>query len=293
MVAVSCSGGGDDNSGGTKNDTGPVPLVEAATRGPGAPLPNRFHVAAGSTLLGDAFPSRDGIPGWAALFIVTGDPQVVIDSYLNQGRAAGLELRGGRCGEVVPGRNAPEIGLECIAYLATKAGDPKRVSVTLRLRRAPKAATSPPLSHLEMEYVESSAVPPGPSQPFERGGSDIALPRVWNPLPRPGEQVARRYRADRQPFGVVVVRGSELIGPPADLSCGEFDGFAAVIAVSDDFDRVLREYASQLGLGERNRTTFRDYENRVVIAYGSEVVGINDPSRSRRILLVRRCYEHG
>jgi hypothetical protein len=229
-------------------------------RAPGSAIGNGFVVAPGSHLLGAAFSQEAASTRtWVAVVLVTGEPERVMGSYVSQADKLGVALR-----------PSCENQTQDVTCWASGTSGPVQVELYLRRRMV-----SPPFSHLTITYRQSSkdfeAGPPGAGAKAEA----VALPRIWPPLPKVGQQFGVGYFSPvLDERGVRLVAGSELVAPPGPCPTGN-SGFVAVLRVGGNQKKVMRRYGQQFQRsgfdGEVTRSRLSDGTR--LLAVGSDESG--------------------
>lgn len=253
-VVLLAAGCGDDDEPTVADAPSADTEAEAAPAGeaPDPTLPDGFTVVEGVTPIGPALPigetgSLGGVPvvdeGWELVGLVDGDAVAVVEAYLDQARAAGLDVLVPAEGEPVPcAPENPEAEYEgtvvhCWGVAATGSRDP---NLTVVVRQG--EAVGVPQSHLELRfskeaqwfteepfYGDARQDPPGP-------------PAGWPPLAGEGDLIG--VDLGGYPRQVRIEPGSRLAGPPIVL--GPYFGQSAVLEVTGDPAEVLALYRAQL-----------------------------------------------
>jgi hypothetical protein len=216
------------------------PVIASAVGPPGTDLGDGFTVADGTVLIGDPIPlgvlgTEDDVPivdeGWSASLVVDGaEPRAIVDAYLAQAEAAGLERLGAGCG-----LDGEDLVCSGGARSADRA-EPR--SLLVRTVRGPRRDLVS--DHVEVRYSTTDlhwryGVSPG----FADDHPPDLGPVTWPPLPGPGELLPSDGEV-RTP--IPIQEGSRLAGPVHLNLDDATGGIVAVLEVTGDPDEVLGSY---------------------------------------------------
>lgn len=262
VVMVLVAGCGDDSPDDSDRSFGDVPVLGSVARGPGTALRDGLEVATGTVLVGGVLPDGIDSPfgdltgeGWWALLFVTGEPSEVLEAYLVQAEATGMErvevpegapafLREDlpadaqqytACG--APSEGGPA-GYSCSGLAMTDGGAP---CLHVNLARRTTGDTVESSLRLRRVTDPGGCVGDGFHMIGDPDAEPPVLPDDWPALPAAGDPFG-------EAFGMLatleVADGAELAVPPfGDGGCG---GSSALLAVSGDPMDVLVAYGSQL-----------------------------------------------
>jgi hypothetical protein len=216
-----------------------IPIVEGAVHGAGTAIGDGFVVAEGSWLVGPPFPQAQRDGGWRAVLLVTGEIDGVMNDYVRQARALGLQVDAPRC-------QVHGSGASCKFEGAAGARDSSRL-ITAALERGPGFT---PRSHLFLSYFDLRG--PDRGTPDERDARVDNIPNVLLPSDWPVLTAAEGGF-----FGAAVrlAKGTRLVAPQMDFGPGEI---YAVLAVTSDGDDVLERYDRQLLASTAGWKRYRD-----------------------------------
>ena len=216
-----------------------------------------FTVVDGTELVGVPIPAFVGRTlngtdvtddGWWATLILDGDPAEIVDEYLDQAVAAGLDdgdPRPAACDWIADRQ------VSCTSGVARTpdAADPR----SLEIRAVRGEVSGEPVSHLRLRYSTREDVWGGlPSVSEEvtpssggAGGEGVAPPEPsgdWPALPEAGDPFDRAWGG----LGVLdVVPGSVLVAQPGyGLGCDSTD-WSAILRVDGDPETILQQYVDQ------------------------------------------------
>lgn len=224
----------------------PAGVLPSAAGPPGTLLGDGFEVVDGTTLLGDPIPFEsaglvDGEveDGWTATLVVDGgDPQAILDAYLDQAEASGLTVRSG------VGCGATDEVVECSAVAARPAGDdaPAYVEVAILRGRNDDLYSD----HVVIWFSPSPEVPS--RDHLEPGDGVVGLPaqEPWPPLPDVGGTIGT---AGETRHNLRIEPGSRLAGPPRLYRLDSTGGVWALLEVTGDPTTVVDGYLGQLDDG--------------------------------------------
>ena len=243
LVLGGCTAGsGAGESASTSEPSDPVTIA------PG------FTVVDGTELVGTAIPAERLLDptvvddGWWATLILDGDPAEIVDVYLAQAGAAGLDdgdPRPAACDWIADRQ------VSCTSGVARTpdAADPR----SLEIRAVRGEVSGEPVSHLRLRYSTREDVWGGlPSVSEEvtpssggAGGEGVAPPEPpgdWPALPEAGDPFDRAWGG----LGVLdVVPGSVLVAQPGyGLGCDSTD-WSAILRVDGDPEAILQQYVDQ------------------------------------------------
>lgn len=229
-------------------------VLPRALSGPGSELGDGFTVADGSALIGAPVPLGttsvvDGTPvvdeGWKAHLFVSGDPSEVVEAYLEQARAAGMEVNPVPDDEpfAMEGEENPPSGYYMCAAVGdmsvecgATAGDAEGRCLNLDLVRSGRA------SHLALTLSTNDPfVCEAPSGLAGNSAEDPPSPSTWPDLPGEGNPLG-------EPWGslapIEVQEGSTVVAAPvARLGCGVV---GALLEVEGDPREVAARYAAEI-----------------------------------------------
>lgn len=288
VVLLSAAGCNEDERSVTGVTVGAV--EPTAAFGPGTGLGDGFEVTEGSTLIGAPIPLGttvvlNGEPivddGWRAFLYVDGEPEAVVDAYLEQADERGLTpvplpdsevfaeegeapAQGwGRCG------SNDGLGYRCRA--AASDGDATCLTVDVMRERG--------ASHLELALMRNYRfdVPCGaPAGVLVLGGEVVpGPPERWPALPGPGEPFGERWEHLSE---IHVQEGSQVVAAP--IRHDMCDTVTAALAVDGEPLEVLDRYVAAFGALmniEPDVTSERDERAGVVL----ERRRINEPAGGR------------
>jgi hypothetical protein len=252
--------GGCSAGGSSSEEVGSLegaPVVRGATGDAGTELGDGFTVAPGSVLLGAPFPdtshaSVGGIPvpehGWTALFLVTGDPYVVLDHYSEQAARIGVPIKNPDAEFSVCTFNSAawlecgRSGIDDRIFSKQPAGRGLYLDFarTSRDHPGPQAA-----SHLLMTFWDASghALPAWPAPAGATGPAPPPFPHDWPDLLEPGDHISANDAIADRPL--VIEDGTRMVAPLAPFNTCVTGGFVAIFEVFGDPETVVRGYVRQ------------------------------------------------
>lgn len=271
-------------------ELGGVPVLDGATRPPGAPLSDGFVVPVGTVGVGPVVPAStsDRPPGgWEATLLLTGTPAEVLTDLDAQARALGFDA--GPTGGCWP----REGGWRQCLYSSGHTTDDRLFTADLDLGAAgPHHPASAGLrvgvaTGWTLPTPPSDGPPAPPAWPVPATG-----PATWEwpDLAGPGEVVA--HAEHLQAPGLRLPDGVAQAAPLGTTACS-VDGRSAVLRVTGPAETALAELLRQLQPPD-SRTTATTDGTRVtsVIVYqhgGTIVLQVVEPPSGPAWILVESC----